>query len=237
MYFISGKLYEECTSYPVYLQITINRKTTKLRSITKIKLTKQEYQEYQKRGTYYNEKNRRNYNTSDYLAKELELVTLSLDYFYNKYNGKQEQTSIKTVVNFYMNDFDGAFFIKDINYETIFAIDHVDYNFIDRIIKDDVMPLDIIDFFQTTLKTDLFTVLDECSSYGLGGLFYKSVSLFFSLMPKDRKGKIIGKLIEWYDGDLQNQFKKKLKAHKYDVDMYYQPFADFCKNLEESRFN
>lgn len=226
-------LNDKDTLYPVYLQITINRKTTKLRSITKKRLSKQEFSAYQKRGTFYGEKKYNNNNTSRFLSREIELVISSLDYFYNQCNGNQEEIPIKNVVNFYMKNFHSSFFIKKINFETIFSIDHIDYSFIDQIIKVDVMPSFIIDFFQTKLKTDIFRVLGECSNYDPSAPLYKSVSLFFSLMPKDHEGEVIGKMIEWYNGDLQNQFKMKLKAHKYDLDIYYQPFFDFCESLED----
>ena len=225
-------LEEKETLYPVYLLITVNRRTTKLRSLTGRVLCKSDFETYINSGTYCGEKKQCNKNLTYYLKSEIEYVTASLDYFYNKQQGNQEENPIKNVVNFYMRDFDSAFFLEYVNGETIFTIEDPRYEFIYNLFRLDVSPLAVVDFFTSQLNVDLYTLSND-DPIGDWGDMYKSVELFLHLMPKDEEGKVIGKMINWFDGALRNEFKKKLNQNKYDVTKYYEAFDELCKSWEK----
>lgn len=223
---------ENQTLYPVYLQITVNRKTTKLKSTTCHSLTKNDFLKYKEKGTYYGEKQLNYYNTTHYLSNEIKQVESSLDYFYNKKKGNQNKVSIKNVVNFYMKDFDSSFFICYVNSETLFTVDHKDYEFIYDIIKKDANPIEVERFFKEQLHIDIYSMSKSRSNQDWGKT-YKSVVLFFSLMPKDKNGRVIGKAINWFTGNLQETYRDKLKKNGFDVDLYFQPFKDLCELWED----
>ncbi|WP_370860943.1 hypothetical protein [Parabacteroides faecis] len=218
--------------YPVYLQITVNRKTTKLRSTTQCRLTKSDFLKYTQKGTYGGEKQSNAYNTTYYLKNEIEQITTSLDYFYNKQKGDQKKVSIKNVVNFYMKDFDSPTFLKHVNTETLFTLEYEKYKYIHDIIKEDVNPLAVESFFSEQLKIDLYSLSRNVAG-GDWGRIYKSVVLFFSLMPKDKNGRVIGKSINWFCGNLKDEFKSRLIKKGVDAELYFQSFHYICKLWED----
>lgn len=226
-------LNEKETSYPVYIQITVNRKTTKLKSITNRTLTKSEFTQYQKKGTYKGESSSCYCNETYYLSNELELIKDSLDYFYNRQKGDQEKFSIKDVVHFYMKDFDSTFFLEYVNSETLFIIDYDKHKYIYDVIKKDVNPLAVERFFKEQLHEDLYNVLSHSSCVNNLGDIYRSVVLFFSLMPKDKQGHVIGKAVNWFNGSLQDVFKFQLQKHGIKENLYFSLFSKLCQTWED----
>ncbi len=221
------KIDEKNTLYPVYLQITVNRKTTKLRSYTSVVLYKPEFESYLKRGTYVGEKKEKDYNTGHYLSNEIESVKQSLNYFYNIKEGNQEEYPIKNVTDFYMIEFESDYFFKKLNGESIYTISE-DYDDILLVIKDSSSPILLIDFFKKRLSIDLYSILgnEECC-------LLKSVALFFSFLPKDKSGRLIGRLIEWYNGNTKSNFKKYLEKNTSDFEFIFSSFDIFMDNLEK----
>lgn len=233
-------LNEEDIDYPIYLQITANRKTTKLRSFTNGLLTKKEFAKYLDKGTFYNEKKICDYNPSYFLKTEIKDVTDSLDYFYNQKLKDQDVYPIKNVTDFFMLDIDSYEVKQMFNDETIYAIDidNSGYKLLYNIIKEDVNPSFLVDFFATHLQKDIYSILkDGTIGANDNSLIdnYKSYELFFRLMPKDNKGRIIGKMINWYSGELKDLYKKLLVKNKYDVDKYFYALNDLFDYFEDYR--
>jgi hypothetical protein len=224
---------EEDIDYPVYIQITVNRKTTKLRSFTNRLLTKKEFSKYLDKGTFYNEKKICNSNSSYYLKNEIKNVTDSLDYFYNIKSQDQDIYPIKNVADFFMLDIDGYEVKRMFNNETLFTIDNEKYIFLYEIIKEDVNPAFLVDFFSEKLNTDIYLLFDkDFSDYRDS---YKAFELFFQLMPKDDNGKVIGKMINWYNGELKELYKKLLDKNKHDSEMYLHALDNIFDYLEKYR--
>lgn len=212
--------------YPVYLQITVNRKTTKLRSFTGNLLSKEDFELYLKG----DEKNIYSIIPSYLLKTELEDVTNALDYFYNVKDSDQNKYPIKNAADFYMLDIDGYKVKRKFNNETIFSIDNKEYNILfDEIIKADVNPVFLTDFFKEQLKYELYSLFENEFTKDV----FTAYELFFRLMPKDKSGKIIGKMINWYHGNLRETYKSLLKKNKFDVNRYFSALDEQFEYFEK----
>ena len=94
-----------------------------------------------------------------------------------------------------MLDIDGYKVKWEFNNETIFSIDNQEYNVsLDEIMKADVNPVFLADFFKEQLKYKLYGLFENEFTKDV----FTAYELFFRLMGKDRNGKIIGKMINWY---------------------------------------
>jgi hypothetical protein len=221
------ELYDPETSYPVYLIITFNRKTTKLRSYTKVQLRRTEFNYYQKHGTYIKEKFIKDHNPDKYLRNELDAAFNSLDYFYHQMGGNQEEFTIKNVLDYYMLPFNSPAFFRKINWETFFQIDDPEYAFMGKVLKQDTHTISLLDFFDKTLKIDINTLLNPGEKNLLQGAV-----MFFRFLPKDKRGNNIGRLIDWYKNDvLKNSFREFVRRAK-GGDGLYDAFCRFMSSTE-----
>jgi hypothetical protein len=212
--------------YPVYLQITVNRKTTKLRSFTGNLLSKEDFELYLKG----DEKKIYSVAPSYLLKTEIEDATNALDYFYNVKDSDQNKYPIKNAADFYMLDIDGYKVKRKFNNETIFSIDNQEYNLLfDEIIKADVNPAFLADFFNKQLQYDLYRLFKNESTTDI----FIAYELFFRFMPKDRSGKIIGKMINWYHGNLRETYRSLLKKNKFDVERYFSALDEQFEYFEK----
>lgn len=232
-YIFDGRNFQESikdTLYPVYLQITVNRKTTKLRSPSNVRLFTHEFNEYASKSTYSGEKKYTDYNTNLFLYKEVELIKSALDYFYNEKKEDQEKIPIREVVNYYMQDIGDGPFCEKIYCATLGEINNSNYLFIDEIIRKDVNTVLIVDYLVNKFGIDIYSLIDN-DSISLLNAF----DLLFKSMIKDKKGKIIGKLIEWYSGSLRQTFESYLQKKSIkNIDLIIRDITNFMDEEEKT---
>lgn len=214
----------DSTLYPVYLQITYNRKTTKIRSYTNLLLRKVQFEQYLKEGMYDGERMYQS-NPTYLLKNEIKYVTEALDYFYNEREEDSELYTMKSVSDFFMSDFDGLYFRSTVNKDTIFRLGNADYDFMDSIIKEDVNIVALTDFFNKNLNVSLSTLKSYRSH------FIEAYEMFFRYMPKDRKGRIIGKIINWFTGDTKDIFFNVLKEYSDEPIRLFNKFDEYMEEM------
>ncbi len=86
--------------YPVYIQITINRKTTQMRSISLGMFTESEFDKYQKGDDYKGEFINAGKLTKDFFSKEVSRVKKSFEFMVNKYGVSIDKQLLSNMVTY-----------------------------------------------------------------------------------------------------------------------------------------
>lgn len=221
---MDGKIF-----YPVYLKITSNRKTTKLRSFTKHTLTESQFENYLTKASDKSIENNSD-NINFQLIKEINSVTMILDYYYNTKMESQTDYPMRLVLDFFLSDFDSVFFRTMLNNETVFTLDENEFWFMYSVIRPDVNIENVISFFNEELELDLYSIIDEYRAILMKGSVY-----FFQFLEKGKTHfytRYIGKLIDWYCGKLRNEYQLFLESKKVDKN-YFLAFSKFMDELED----
>lgn len=93
----AGNLY-----YPVYIQVTISRKTTQIKSITGIKMTECEFEKYRNNKNYNGDFYDRGVRTKEYFEKEPERIKKAFEFMINTtYAGREiDKSNINTMMSY-----------------------------------------------------------------------------------------------------------------------------------------
>jgi hypothetical protein len=224
MQYVYFEDYSELIVYPIYLRISINHKTTKLRSFTKYKLSEDEFEEYLKTGTYEFEK------IGEKLYPETERIHRILDYFINMKKVDYKDYDIRTILTFYNRDFSSV-------YKYAFSIISRDLR--DRYPTEDIgeigfflnktiNPKKSLDYFKK-LGLDIYAVIDK-----LDVDFINLFDKFISFRSHLDDFKTI-RLIDWYSGILVDKFRTFLADSKDSetTEYYISMLAALFNEMEE----
>lgn len=213
--------------YPVYIQISINHKTTKFRSFTKYKLTIEEFEKYKQTGIYKFESSLRGS-----LKVEVDKVVRILEYLINKKNIDYVQYDLGTLLTFYSREIDNEFY-KSACFNSLLPVLYRNnelkplWGFIEKKIN----PKEFITYVYTTFKFDLNGYLDKDEI-----LFIDAFDYFIKSLPQVKKISQKPVLIDWYNGNAQKEFNYYLLRNKITLpqrDTYIQLIKDFCAGIED----
>jgi len=201
-------LRDENGYFPIYLQITVNRKTTKIRSLTHIRLSKKEYKQYSENEPYDSEQKTIFVNGT--LKEELDFVHRILEYFINIKNYDYTKYDIRDIITYYSDRVQQALvpyankYIKDSFHRNAHIAD------LSKIIDfKSNYPKDIISILNKTLSFDLTTFLTEREKQCIDCFSY-----FISLLPEVYLTSVNIRLIDWLNGHLKDDFMKNLAISK-----------------------
>jgi hypothetical protein len=211
--------------HPVYLQITINRKTTKIRSFTKYKLTESEFNEYLETGAFVYENNNKKLKT------ELDRVYRILDYFINFRKINSSIYDLKTILEFYSRSIDTEFYHWAYLYNLRTAFDRNEsLQPLRNFIYWNVNPKEVINYFKKMFNVDLEQYLHP-SELELIDAF----DCFISSLPKTNGLSEKSVLIDWYNGKASDDFRYYMLKSKIELatrDRFLDRVTEFAKDVE-----
>ncbi len=215
--------------HPIYIQITANRKTTQIRSLTDYLMSEKDFASYElytiaKFDSNIEEITKEFLNEVKFeeLQEEKSTVLEILDYCLNKKN--IEFGKLKPLIIFYSKLIQFEFG-KHIYTMNLFPalIENDKTAAIAMYLKSEMNPLNFIDIFKKTTKFDIMKILTPEQKMNIIG--------FDSLLTI---GTINGyKLINWYNGTIKEDFIKKTGAKHNDFFNYIDKIAI---NLENNLF-
>ena len=215
---------EPRTVYPIYIQITINRKTTRLSSFTKYRLTESEFLDYQNTGSFEFE------HDGKRLRTELDRVYRILEYFINIKKIDYSIYDIKTILAFYGRSIDTEF------YQWAY-IDGLRTSFerteklkpLRNYIYWKINPRELINYFKQTFDFDFEPLLEQ-SELELINAF----DCFIQSLPQIKTLYEKPVLIDWYNGTAKTNFNRYMIKNKIDIqtrDKYLQRITDFSEAI------
>lgn len=215
---------EPRTVYPIYIQITINRKTTKISSFTKYRLTESEFSCYQSTGTFEFE------HEGKRLKTEIDRVNRILEYFINIKKVDHSIYDIKTILTFYGKSIDTEFYqwayidgLRPLFERTEKLKPLRNY------IYWKLNPREVIDYFKQTFNYDFEALLEQSELEFINAFdcFIKSLPQINMLFEKPV-------LIDWYNGTAKVEFNRYMVKNKIDVqtrNRYLQRITDFSEAI------
>jgi hypothetical protein len=212
--------------YPIYLQVTINRKTTKLRSFTKHELTENEFNTYQETGYYQYD------FLFPTLSKEIEISTRIFEYFVNLKKFDPSKHGIKEILQFYQRNIKEDFY-QSAYFDTLrAAFDRSEIlKPLSNFIYYKVNPKELSEYFKRVFAYDFKKHLTEKETMILEAIGYFDDSTIE--LKKELKRLL---LIDWYNGKANDNFKRFMVKKKLSVkerDQYHYIINEIAEMQEQ----
>lgn len=211
----------EDIEYPLYIQITANRKTTQIRSLTNIYFSEKEFDEYINNPSSFNI----DINKVDATAKdtmrlmkwwhvdelqiELETVENIIDYCISKRGLQVGGFKTSEVIEFYSLLLDRKFgaYINDFINTTGFLLDYPDTAPIVPFLMMDNNPHELLTAVKEVTNFDVFEKLNTG---------HKNIINSFNEFLNNSRSHVPSMLIYWYNGDLKRNYLINSKTDKKD---------------------
>lgn len=217
---------EPKTVYPVYLQITINRQTTKIRSFTKNKLTVEDFEEYTKTGKSKYELSSRT------LKQELVKVEKIIDYTVNTKRVDYKKYDLRTLINFYSRTLEKElyqwayiFYFRDVieHNSDIYVL----RNYIDK----KVNPKQLINDFKKIFNFDFEVYLDEDAK-----MFIDAFDLLVRSIEYNGIKDFETSIIYWFTDEYKVYFRTYMMKQKLNLaqrELNVSIIEEFTKGIED----
>ena len=211
----------EDIEYPIYIQITANRKTTQIRSLTNIYLSEKEFDEYINNPLSFNIDINKENDTSkdlmrvmkwwhvDELQIELETVEKIIEYCISKKGFQVGEFKTSEVIEFYSLDIDRRFgaYINDFINTTGFLLDYPETAPIALFLMMDNNPHELLTAVKEVTNFDVFEMLNA---------EHKNIINSFNEFLINSRLDAPSMLIYWYNGDLRRNYLANTKKNKTD---------------------
>lgn len=219
----------EDIEYPVYVQITANRKTTQIRSLTNIYFLEKEFDEYISNPSSFDiDMTVMGANLKDgikvmkrwrvdELQIELETVEKIIEYCIRKKGLEIGEFPTSEVIEFYSLYLDREFgsYINDFIDTPGFLLNYEETGPIERFLMMDNNPYELLTAIKEVTNFDIFEKLSTK---------HKDIIHSFNEFLINSKSYAPSMLIDWYNGDLKKNYlinskKDKTDGYKYIIEL------------------